>query len=71
MNDFENLASRRQYSDQRKLLFEKTEDIRKSMAELFNRQAYDFAIDSMLFNQKSRDRQRDFTESVSDFESML
>jgi Transposase DDE domain len=47
LNDFENLISRRQYNDRRKLLFEKTEGIRKSMAERINKQADVFAIDSM------------------------
>jgi len=47
LNDFENLISRRQYNDRRKLLFEKTERIRKSMAEMINKQAEVFAIDSM------------------------
>ena len=47
LNDFENLISRRQYNDRRKLLFKKTESIRKSMAERINKQADVFAIDSM------------------------
>lgn len=47
LKDFENLISRRQYNDRRKLLFEKTESIRKSMAERLNKQADIFAIDSM------------------------
>jgi hypothetical protein len=47
LNDFENLISRRQYNDRRKLLFEKTEGVRKSMAERINKQADVFAIDSM------------------------
>ena len=47
LNDFENLISRRQYNDRRKLLFEKTEGIRNAMAERLNRQADVFAIDSM------------------------
>ena len=47
LNDFENLISRRQYNDRRKLLFEKTETVRKSMAERINKQADIFAIDSM------------------------
>jgi Transposase DDE domain len=47
LGDFENLISRRQYNDRRKLLFEKTESIRKAMAERINRQADIFAIDSM------------------------
>ncbi len=38
-NDFENLISRRQYNDLRKLLFEKTENVRKLMAERLNRQS--------------------------------
>lgn len=46
-DDFENLISRRQYNDRRKLLFEKTEFVRKSMSERINRQADIFAIDSM------------------------
>ncbi len=44
---FTNLISRRQYNDRRKLLFEKTENIRKSMAERLNKQSDIFAIDSM------------------------
>jgi len=47
LNDFENLISRRQYNDRRKLLFDKTEVVRKSMAERINKQADVFAIDSM------------------------
>lgn len=47
LNDFENLISRRQYNDRRKLLFEKTEAVRKSMAECINEQADIFVIDSM------------------------
>jgi len=47
LNDFGNLISRRQYNDRRKLLFEKTEAVRKSMAERINKQADVFAIDSM------------------------
>lgn len=47
INDFENLISRRQYNDRRKQLFEKTEVVRKSMAERINKQADVFAIDSM------------------------
>lgn len=47
LNDFDNLISRRQYNDRKKLLFEKTEQIRKLMAEQLNRQADVFAIDSM------------------------
>src|SRR5665647_683327 len=46
-NEFENMISRRQYNDRRKLLFEKTERVRKLMAERLNRQADVFAIDSM------------------------
>ena len=49
LNDFENLISRRQYNDRRKLLFEKTEAIRKSMAECINEQADIFAIDQCLW----------------------
>ena len=47
LNDFENLISTRQYNDRRKLLFEKTERIRKSMAEQPNRQSDVFAKDWM------------------------
>lgn len=47
LNDFENLISRRQYNDRRKLLFGKTETVRKAMAERLNKQADVFAIDSM------------------------
>jgi hypothetical protein len=47
LHDFENLISRKQYNDRRKLLFEKTETVRKSMAERINEQADIFAIDSM------------------------
>lgn len=46
-NDFKNMISRRQYNDRRKLLFEKTERVRKLMAARLNRQADVFAIDSM------------------------
>ena len=46
-NDFKNLISRRQYNDRRKLLFKKTEAVRKTMAERINKQADVFAIDSM------------------------
>jgi len=41
------LISRRQYNDRRKLLFDKTEIVRKSMAARLNKQADVFAIDSM------------------------
>lgn len=44
---FENMISRRQYNDRRKLLFEKTEQVRKLLAERLNRQSDVFAIDSM------------------------
>ena len=47
LNDFKNLISRRQYNDRRKLLFEKTEGICKSMAERITKQADVFTIDSM------------------------
>jgi hypothetical protein len=47
VNDFENLISRRQYNDRRKRLFEKSERVRKLMAERLNKQADVFAIDSM------------------------
>lgn len=47
MDDFKNMISRRQYNDRRKLLFEKTESLRKIMAERLNEQADVFAIDSM------------------------
>jgi Transposase DDE domain len=45
--EFENIVSRRQYNDRRKLLFEQTERVRKLMAERLNSQADVFAIDSM------------------------
>jgi len=47
MSEFENMISRRQYNDRRKLLFEKTERVRKLLSERLNRQADVFAIDSM------------------------
>lgn len=47
LDDFKNLISRRQYNDRRKLLFEKSERVRKLMAERLNKQADVFAIDSM------------------------
>ena len=47
LDDFKNLISRRQYNDRRKLLFDKTERVRKIMAERLNSQADVFAIDSM------------------------
>jgi hypothetical protein len=47
LGDFENLISRRQYNDRRKLLFKKSERVRKLMAERLNKQADVFAIDSM------------------------
>jgi hypothetical protein len=47
LNDIENLIGRRQYNYRRKLLFEMTESVRKSMANRLNRQADVFAIDSM------------------------
>jgi len=46
-NEFENLISRRQYNDRRKLLFEKTENVRKLLSAQLNRQSDVFAIDSM------------------------
>lgn len=45
--EFENMISRRQYNDRRKLLFEKTERVRKLMVSSLNRQVDVFAIDSM------------------------
>jgi len=47
LHEFENMISRRQYNDRRKLLFEKTEQVRKRLSERLNRQADIFAIDSM------------------------
>ena len=47
MSEFENIISRRQYNDRRKLLFEKTERVRKLLSGRLNRQADVFAIDSM------------------------
>lgn len=47
LSAFENIISRRQYNDRRKLLFEQTERVRKLMAEQLNSQADVFAIDSM------------------------
>jgi Transposase DDE domain len=47
VDEFKNIISRRQYNDRRKLLFEKTERVRKLMAERINRQTDVFAIDSM------------------------
>ncbi len=47
MKEFENLISRRQYNDRRKLLFEKTENVRKLLSEHLNRLSDVFAIDSM------------------------
>lgn len=47
MGVFTNLISRRQYNDRRKLLFEKTENVRKLMSGRLNKQADVFAIDSM------------------------
>ena len=49
LNDFDNLISRRQYIDRRKLLYEKTECIRQSMSERINEQVDVFAIDSILW----------------------
>jgi hypothetical protein len=46
-DNFKNLISRRQYNDRRKLLFEKTEQVRSRLSERLNRQADVFAIDSM------------------------
>jgi len=46
-DEFKNIISRRQYNDRRKLLFEKTERVRKLMSERLNKQADVFAIDSM------------------------
>jgi hypothetical protein len=47
LSEFENIISRRQYNDRRKLLFDQTERVRKLMAERLNSQADVFAIDSM------------------------
>lgn len=47
VNEFASLISRRQYNDRRKLLFEKTEDVRKLLSERLNRLSDVFAIDSM------------------------
>lgn len=46
-NEFENIISRRQYNDRRKVLFDKTERVRKLMAARLNERADVFAIDSM------------------------
>lgn len=46
-DEFENIISRRQYNDRRKFLFTKTEQVRKSMVSMLNKQADVFAIDSM------------------------
>ncbi len=46
-NDFKNMISRRQYNDRRKLLFDKTENVRKVMAAKLNEVAEVYAIDSM------------------------
>jgi Transposase DDE domain len=45
--EFENIISRRQFNDRRKLLFEKTEQVRKLMAARLNRLSDLFAIDTM------------------------
>lgn len=42
-SEFENMISRRQYNDRRKLLCEKTERFRKLLSERLNRQADVFA----------------------------
>ena len=44
---FENIINRRQYNDRRKLLFEKTECVRKLMVSRLNEDVDLFAIDSM------------------------
>lgn len=46
-HEFDNIISRRQYNDRRKLLFEKTEQVRKLMAARLNEHADLFAIDTM------------------------
>lgn len=46
-HQFEQLISRRQYNDRRKLLFEKIEQARKLLAARLNAQSDVFAIDSM------------------------
>lgn len=46
-HEFENIISRWQYNDRRKLLFEKTEQGKKPMAARLNKQADVFAIDTM------------------------
>jgi len=46
-NEFQNIISRRQYNDRRKLLFEKIERVRKLMAERLNSDADVFTVDSM------------------------
>ncbi len=46
-NDFKNIISRRQYNYRRKVLFEKTEHVRKLLAARRNSGADVFAIDSM------------------------
>jgi hypothetical protein len=45
--EFKNIISRRQYNDRRKLLFEKTENVRKLLSERLNKHSDVFAIDSM------------------------
>ena len=47
LDEFENMISRRQYNDRRKLLFDKTEKARKLLSARLNKQADVFAIDSM------------------------
>ena len=47
LHEFENMISRRQYNDRRKLLFEKTEQVRNLLSDRLNKQADVFAIDSM------------------------
>lgn len=47
LHEFDNMISRRQYNDRRKLLFDKTEKARKLLSARLNMQADVFAIDSM------------------------
>ena len=56
--EFKNMISRRQYNDRRKLLFEKTERVRKLMSEQLNSQTNIFAIDSMPLEICKRSREK-------------
>jgi hypothetical protein len=62
--DFENMISRKQLNDRRKLLFENTEQARKLMSERLNIQSNIFAIDSIPLETCKAERNKMSEESA-------